>query len=181
MGKNPAWIVSLTLVALTLLTTAARATTVAAPVSLDQLTAASELIVHGQVTGIESRRDADHIFTTIELEVADRLKGDAAPGPVTIEFYGGIHNGIATLVVGSPSMAVGEEVVMFLKQKRTGVHHVLNLSEGKFQVVRTDGAAPKVERDLRGIHFGHGHDPQPMPETLDQLKSEIAASIEGSR
>ncbi|ANM30467.1 hypothetical protein ABI59_14145 [Acidobacteria bacterium Mor1] len=153
---------------------AAMATSALSPLSVDELRDRSDLVVEGTVQSMESVRENDRIFTYIHVDVSDRLKG-AAGDAITLKLYGGVHEGIRTRVLGAPCMGSGEEVLLFLKANGVGTFDVVNLAEGKFEIVR-DGGEPGVRRDLSGIHYLAPGDLTAFPQTLEELRQAVRSS-----
>jgi hypothetical protein len=153
------------------------ATTSVAPLTLQELVGLSDLVVHGRVLDVRSYREESRIFTRVEVSVTEAIKGELSSQAVSLELYGGLHDGIATIVIGAPSMCMDEEMVVFLKEKRPGLYHVVSLAEGKFSVVRDGDGPPLVERDLHGIRYMNPDPRSPLPQTLEALKAAIESSV----
>lgn len=151
----------------------ALATTALAPASVEQLTAHADLALEGRVVSIHSFREGQQIFTEIEVEVLEAVKGRAA-GTVTLRLYGGVVDGKRTRVIGAPCIGTGEEVFLFLAANGPRSYDVVNLAEGKFSIVR--GAEMRgggeVRRDLREIAFIDPAMPA-IPSTLADLKAAV--------
>jgi hypothetical protein len=161
------------LLALVAATLPAAATTGVAPLGVDELTALADLAIEGRVVSIRAREVGRQIFTDIEVEVVDAVKG--RPGKVVrLRLYGGVANGRRTTVVGAPCLTAGEEVFLFLKSVGAQAFGVVNLSEGKFAIARGP-AGVMVERDLRGITYLDARRPL-LPRTLSELKAAVRAA-----
>lgn len=114
----------------------ASATTVA-PLTLDQMTDASDLVVRGTVESVWVEEDArGYAWTRAEVRVDASFKGNADVGDyVTVEAAGGTLAGRTTLVPGSARYSVGEETVLFLTDKPSkGVYGTVGMGVGKFTV-----------------------------------------------
>ncbi|MDP2315036.1 MAG: hypothetical protein Q8P41_19200 [Pseudomonadota bacterium] len=114
----------------------ASATTVA-PLTLDQMTDASDLVVRGTVESVWTEEDAKGIAWTRALVRVDAsLKGGADAGDyVTVEAAGGTVGNRTTLVSGSARYSVGEQTVLFLSDKPAkGVYGTVGMGIGKFTV-----------------------------------------------
>lgn len=157
------------LLVLSLSATSAMATSALAPLSIDELTDLSDLVIEGRVVSIESSRENDRIFTYIEVEVGERLKGLSGRS-ATLKLYGGVYENTRTRVVGAPCMSTGEEVMLFLKANGTGTFDVVNLAEGKFEIVRDPTGPARVQRDLSDIAYTFPGDPASFPTDLEQLR-----------
>ena len=155
-------------------TTASLATTALAQLSIEKLTDLSDVAIHGTIESMEAVKHGDQIFTIIEVDVKEELKGQVSTSAATLMLYGGVYEGIRTRILGAPCITGGEEVVLFLKANGSSTFDIVNLAEGKFQVVRTVSGT-RVQRDLSGISYLESTVPE-IPTTLDGLKSAIRAA-----
>jgi hypothetical protein len=106
------------------------------------LSKAADSIVQGKVLSIQSHltRDGRRVYTEIEVQVAETIKGDA-PKTVTLTQPGGEVGDIGQLVSGTAHYEVGEEVVLFL-EKYGPRFRTVGMAQGKFKVERSsDGKA----------------------------------------
>lgn len=129
------------LVAAAALTAApARATTVH-PFSLDELIYVADRIVVGQVLSTDAAftRDGGLIVTTVELQVAEVLKGPAAAETLGIQVLGGEAAGLALHVEGAPRFDPGEQVLLFIEEGPHGLE-VLGWAQGKLDLEWNAGA-----------------------------------------
>ena len=110
------------------------------PVDLDDLVTSARLIVHGTVVGVRPQlaQDRRQIETLVSVEVSTYLKGDFGP-EVTFRVPGGELGRYRTVIIGAPTFAPGDEVVLFLGARGPVVPYVLGLSQGVFRVVRDVG------------------------------------------
>ena len=105
------------------------------PLSLEELTARSSLVLHGTVLSKSCQRDTQgRIYTKVELDVAEVWKGSLSAKRFTIVHGGGILGEKRVVVSGQVEYGIGEEVVAFLvlNQREEGV--TLGLTQGKFRV-----------------------------------------------
>ncbi len=120
--------------------------------SLEQLAAESELVVHGTVV----RRWADwgpsrkFIWTHHEVRVADMLKGRPALSVIVSE-PGGEIGEIGMAVAGAPRYCVGQEVVLFLDRTPLGYLRGSGWGQGNFSIV--ESPADQTKR-VRSAHVG---------------------------
>jgi hypothetical protein len=87
------------------------------PLTIDDLTSQAETVLTGKVTEVESTwsQDGKVIITQAKVQVDLLLKGQAPGATVVVEYLGGEVGGLGFRVSDSPSLAAGEEVVLFLK------------------------------------------------------------------
>src|SRR5690242_3530988 len=115
------------------LTVALRATHFA-PLSVEELSSASDVIVQGIVQSKTcARDDAGRLFTKIELAVSETWKGTASARFAIIQ-SGGILGEEGAMIPGQADYEIGEEVVAFLVLNPRGQSITLGLAHGKFHV-----------------------------------------------
>jgi hypothetical protein len=161
----------------------ARASLVLA-LDLSQLTARAERVVVAEVLSVSPRWDTDHrsIYSTIELAVAERWKGDAA-ARLTIVQLGGEVDGVTMRVHGLPSFTVGERAVLFL-QGAPGAAQLVGLGQGK-RVLRFDGRRWMAEPGDRSaaVRLDGGRLVPVAPEpalSLDELRDRVRGLVRRS-
>ena len=123
-----------TIVVLSLLAVSARAAVVPR-LTLEQLTAQADLIVHATVLSSRCAWDDSHrfIWTHYSLDVADVLKA-SAPARITVSVPGGGVGDTGMRVSGAVSFSPGEEVVVFLSRNALGYLASTGLAQGKYSV-----------------------------------------------
>ncbi|HEX6177302.1 MAG TPA: hypothetical protein VF057_03015, partial [Thermoanaerobaculia bacterium] len=97
---------------------AARATTIVMP-SDEQLIAKAPVILAGTVTATQPVEREGKIWTESSIAVARVLKGNANDAIVVREI-GGEINGRYTKLFGTPELAKGERVLMFVEPRADG-------------------------------------------------------------
>ncbi len=136
------------LLALCALGAPAQATVVRA-FSLDDLASFATQVVRGRVLDIESRWDDRLIYTDVEVEVADCLKGPCEERVVSVRVLGGAVDDLVMDVDGVARFALGEEVLLFLEAHPTGVHvRTVGMAQGKFRL--DGGRALREKVPVRG-------------------------------
>ncbi len=116
-------------------TVAALATSVVIP-SDDELAIGARAIVRGQVTNVASGYDEAHggIFSYITLQVAEVYKGDLPLGALVLKEPGGVLRDRGSIVYGTPTFSVGEEVLLYLDTWPDGSLRVYQWFLGKFTI-----------------------------------------------
>src|SRR5438045_2794414 len=85
------------------------------PLTIEQLTDHSQLIIQGAVLSKSCQRDpAGRIYTKVELEVNEVWKGTCANRIFTLVHSGGILGDRKATVSNQVEFGIGEEVVAFL-------------------------------------------------------------------
>jgi len=105
------------------------------PLTIEQLTDHSRLIVQGAVLSKSCQRDpAGRIYTRVELEVSEVWKGAWTNRIFTLVHSGGILGDRKATVSNQVEFEIGEEVVAFLVVNQRGEGVSLGLAQGKFHV-----------------------------------------------
>ena len=137
------------------------------PLSVQELTAQSEVIIHGAVRERVVERDASgRVYTKVQITVAETWKGRSGAELTVVQASGTL--GERTYHAdGEEPLEPGEEVVLFLvmNDRKQGV--VVGLCQGKFQVRANAKVGEKVVCNLF-----HGRNPQ-KPLKLGELKSKV--------
>jgi hypothetical protein len=111
--------------------------TVLIPADLGELSRDALAIARGRVAALDAQwtEDRGTIETIVTLEVESYLKGGLGS---TLRFRvpGGELGRFRSIVVGAPSFAVDQRVVVFLGVHGPSVPHLLGLSQGVFRVSR---------------------------------------------
>ena len=142
------------LFAIALLSSSALATVVLA-LTMDELTARAQLIVHAtaqrSVVGWDEPRA--RIWTWTELVVTETLKGDAA-STIVVKQPGGVVGEVGQEVSGVATFKPGEEVVLFLEPSpdEPGVWVPVSMSASKVTLEERFGARV-ARRQLSGLAF----------------------------
>jgi len=107
------------------------------PNSLKQLTDKAESIIIGKVVDQKSEWDSNHsmIYTTVTVNVKDRLKGDGNSKTEIIRVPGGKVGDVGLKVIGAPKFDDGEEALLFLNSSGKGkAKSIIGLNKGKITI-----------------------------------------------
>ena len=141
------------LAAATLLATAVFATTVI-PMSVEELTKASEHIVQARALEQWSEWAPDHglILTFTRFQAINTLKG-SVPATFVVKQMGGSVGNARTHVAGLRYFHSGEENVLFLHpaMAKDSTYVITGLMQGNFHVDRS-GATATVSNGVAGAH-----------------------------
>ena len=107
--------------------------------SLQELRRESHCVVLGEVTESRSfwNQAGDVIYTEYGVDVERVVKGKASDR-VVVRLMGGRVGDRELVISGNPSIAVGERVLLFLRDYEL-FHTVVGMSQGKWSVRRLDG------------------------------------------
>jgi hypothetical protein len=128
------WVLFLTGVALLVIVSAARATTLAR-LEFAELAQQSTAVARLRCLGSESRWEHGEIRTETRFEVLEQEKG-LLPGLVTVRTLGGSAGHLHSRVDGVPVFHPGEEVYLFLWWREGEAYSVLGWSQGTFRIAR---------------------------------------------
>jgi hypothetical protein len=137
-----------------LVTVAILASAMVVPLSLPELVAQSDVIVHGQVARLESSRTAvgSSIHTDVTLRVIDVVLSDkntVARDELTFRVEGGIVEGQEIRTSIDPTFTEGDEGIFFLSSD-TGREH-LSLVGGAQGYIRTEDGMVGVSGDVKPV------------------------------
>ena len=111
--------------------------------SLEQLTAATPLIVRARCQGSIVSTEKSEIWTITSFEVREVWKG-SAPQVVRVRLLGGRTAELTSHVDGLPRFRPGEDVVLFLVPLRRGNYSVTSWAQGTFRIHRAGANAQLV-------------------------------------
>jgi hypothetical protein len=141
---RPAGILLAALAALAAVVTPAPARALSlAALSLEQLTADSDLVLRGRCIDRVPTHARGRIESVARFEVLDRFVGEAEP-VVAVRQWGGRTDARQTIVPGAPLSEPGDEVVLFLAAEPDGSYRVVGVAQGYLPVVPSALATPVV-------------------------------------
>ena len=117
---------------------------------LEELTENAACIFVGTCQSSRTERVQGRVYTRVEFAVSQVVHGDDTDR-IVLYLAGGEYRGKHYRLVGMPSFAPDEEVVLFLTEEdRLGHAWPVGLGQGKFRVERRGGRA-RVSRALDGV------------------------------
>lgn len=152
------------------------ASIVRGPADVETLTASADLVVHAQVVRTRSAFGVGggQIFTTAVLRPIETWKGEIQP-EIAVLVEGGEVGELAQEVQGAALFREGEEVVVFLLHRASGVYSVSRMALGKFAVGAALPSLPKrALRDRRGLEC-QGCGAELDDFVLDELRARVLA------
>ncbi len=158
---------------------------VIAPGSLDDMAAASGIIVRGTVTAVRGAPTPDRrgIVSRIDVRVEEGFKGASAPGTsLVFEVPWGRVGRYRRILVGAPDLRPGDELFLFLMPGPRRLPVPYGLTSGMLLVVRGAGRALVVPsgpltRQGEATRIVRG-DPSRSPMPADAFAREIRQSLE---
>lgn len=124
------------------------------PMSIEELTDRSSLIIKGTVASIDAYKNEETgvINSKVSIIPEEVLKGQLpSNAQVVVIVWGGTVGDLTMYVPGAPEFNEGERVLLFLNDFN-GEKHVVGLAQGKFSIVETEEGV-KAVRDIGDIYF----------------------------
>jgi hypothetical protein len=121
------------LTATALLGATAFATTIK-KMDLQELVKVSDAIAQGTVESIETRWEDKSIYTYTSIRVDESIKG----GPrraYLLRHPGGTIGALSLDAPGTPKFNKGDQVIVFLRDRKDGTFDVVGLGQGKYDIV----------------------------------------------
>jgi hypothetical protein len=119
------------------------------PLSIEQMTRESALVVQAIVLSKSCQRDsAGRIFTKVELEVTEVWKGALSKNHLAVVHGGGILGDRKATVSGQVEYGLGEEVVVFLVLNHRDEGVTVGLAQGKFHIKQEAATGEKLAHNL---------------------------------
>jgi matrixin len=160
------------------LTAAAAGATTFVPMSMDDLTRSSAVVVMGTVgelTGVQS--PDGRLFTLVTLNVDEVLRGALPAMTIVLKEVGGTVGETREVIFGAPTFGRGEHVLVFLRVRPDGSLHTNQLAMGKFRIDVDAAGMPHAVRA-----FGTGSTVMLPPGALSPATSmpldDLRATIE---
>jgi hypothetical protein len=126
--------------------TLAEATTIAA-MSLEEIASRADEIVRGEVVSVEANAEDGRVITRVLIRPSECYVADGAePEVIEVIVLGGRTETVATVVHGTESYRVGEEVLVFLSQTPSGAYTSWAMSFSKFSVIEIAGVVEAHRR-----------------------------------
>jgi len=149
--------------------------------SLDELTAASDVIAIGNVLSVNSKWEKNHtdIATIATIQVTTYLKsGNSRPAQLNLSHPGGkpplFQGKVWNMVVpGVPTFFDGQKALYFLRRNGR-FYELVGWEQGLFRVQKNSSGHEIVVRNLDEINFVNRTDEATLkPMTLNQLVDQI--------
>lgn len=161
------------------------AATTLSPLTIEQMTVASDLIVRGVVTEVWTEKDAKgRIWTRAQVEINEVIKGDSATRAVIVDQLGGQLNNDLAVVHGAARFSVGEDAFLFLETLGSGHTVPVGMFQGKYTVrIDPDSGREMLVRwaNPQGHAYDHRFIPHPAPDQrvfVDDLEDQVLTGIE---
>jgi len=167
MRRAP-WLIGLAALGLAALVAAPASTTTLVHFDIEEMTAIAAVVAVGEVDGVEARWNDAHtkIYTRVSFRPTEMLKGARDLGALTIKMIGGRVGGDAALLPGTPELAEGDRVLVFLEPRDDGDGYlIVGLFQGLFRLRQGAGGDELLQQE-----------PQPRNVTVVDAGSSRAAT-----
>jgi hypothetical protein len=145
--------------------------------SLDDMTQKSTAIVRGVVQLTHGSIHNGNIYTHYTVQVVEQWKGAPAP-QIDFVLPGGTANGLQQSIAGTPTLANGQEYVLFLWKSRSGLTQVIGLSQGIFVSANGLVARPAIAESMLNSSGASVQD-SGMQMTLPVMRSRVSTVLSG--
>lgn len=168
---------------------AAQATTMT-PLTIEQMTDASDLVVRAEVTQVWVEEDErGNLRTRAQLEVERVLKGKSSVDAVLVDQVGGVLHNQFSPVPFAARFSLGEKGIFFLEHTSTGRTTLVGWSQGKYTLrTQPETGAEMVVRysvsqdrpyDHRFIPHPPAHQQVLAQDLVDRIHARVDSGWDG--
>jgi len=145
--------------------------------SLDDMIRLSTVIVRGKTQQTVSTYRNSIIYTHYQVQVSETLKGTAA-NQLDMVVPGGAANQMQQIFAGAPSLAAGQDYVLFLWTSKSGLTQIIGLSQGLFVVTTNASGQLMVARAAATERMVNASGAQVNDSNLQMLLSDLRSQIQ---
>lgn len=150
--------------------------------SLDDMILKSTAIVRASVQSSYSIPRGALIYTQYRLQITERWKGPAT-SLMDIVVPGGSTGGFRQTFSGAPELQAGREYILFLWTGKSGLTHVIGLSQGAFNLDINSKGEPVARRAATSETMldsrGQPVKDHPIEITLTELAAKVSELLGG--
>jgi hypothetical protein len=161
--------------------------TVIVPAGVTELATEARAIAHGRVVRIDARQgEGRRVERIVTVQVFDYLKGGLG-NVVQLQLPGGEYGRYRTIMIGTPELAEGDEVVLFLGQRDgDALPYLLGFHQGVYRLVTDPSTGDQFV--MPPLVQGAGAEPTPVtrgdvtrrPPTLTEFRATIANALKAA-
>jgi hypothetical protein len=149
--------------------------------TIDQMIQQSTAIVRVKVTGSAPVARGSVIYTQYQFTLLETLKSGQNGTFSAVSVPGGAMGTIRQMVAGAPSLASGQEYVIFLWTSKSGLTQVIGLSQGLFTVLQDSAGTSVLVRPAATVSMVNQNG-APVSDslatmTLQALRTEIQSVV----
>jgi len=172
-----------------LMTTGPARASIVIALDLQELTAEADRIVVGRVVWEEPIQAAHAMIRTrYRVQVDEDLRG-SGDSEIIVETLGGQIGRLAMRVEGEPSLALGERVLVFVRDDGDAIFRPIGMAQGVMRIEREDGLDMVVPTRRGTMLLRPGANgvmlksagPLPDKERLDVVLSRVREIIDAGR
>jgi hypothetical protein len=145
--------------------------------SLDDMIRLSTVIVRGKTQQTVSTYRNSIIYTHYQVQVSETLKGTAA-NQLDIVVPGGAANQMQQIFAGAPTLAPGQDYVLFLWTSKSGLTQIIGLSQGLFVVTTNASGQLMVARAAATERMVNASGAQVSDSNLQMPLSDLRSHIQ---
>jgi hypothetical protein len=151
--------------------------------SLDEMIEKSTAIVRGRVVSARTLSRGPVLYTLSKVQVLERLKG-ADGSTVEVALPGGSQRGVRQSFSGTPELSGEREYILFLWTGKSGINHVIGLSQGLFVIAAGVNGEAVVHRAASGEVMidpksGRRVEDAAISMALSELRDRVDRALEG--
>lgn len=149
--------------------------------TFDEMTAKSTQIVRGRVTLSNVRQHGAIYYSHYTIHVSEMYKGPTA-ATIDVVLPGGTIGRSQQTFSGVPTFAPDTELVLFLWTSKTGLTHVIGLSQGVFQVSKNASGQTVFSRGAISEGLVDGRTGRPASDvgmrfTADEFSTRVGRGV----
>jgi hypothetical protein len=146
---------------------------------LDDMIRLSTVIVRGKTQQTVSAYRNSIIYTHYQVQVTETLKGTAA-NQLDMVVPGGASNQMQQTFAGAPTLAPGQDYVLFLWTSKSGLTQIIGLSQGLFVVTTNASGQQMVTRAAATERMVNASGAQVNDSNLQMLLSDLRNRIQAT-
>jgi hypothetical protein len=187
IARSAGFFLACTLVASLGVADFARATVIM-PATVTELATEARAIAHGRVVRIDARQgEGRRVERIVTVQVFDYLKGGLG-NVVQLQLPGGTFGRYRTIMIGTPEIEEGDEVVLFLGQREGDpLPYLLGFHQGVYRLVEDPSTGDRFV--MPPLVQGGGAEPITVtrgdatrrPPTLNEFRATIANALKAAQ
>jgi hypothetical protein len=150
--------------------------------SLDDMATRSTAIVRGRIQSCAGQFRGSVIYTHCSVAVTEQWKGTSGT-VVDVAVPGGSTRGMVQNFAGSPTLAIGQEYVLFLWTGKSGMTQLIGLSQGVFDLkpdAKGQAMAERAASTGRMLNAsGAEMQDSPVRMSVQTLKQRVSQALAG--
>jgi hypothetical protein len=145
--------------------------------SLDDMIRLSTAIVHGKAQQTTPSYKGSIIYTHYSVQVSETFKGRAA-SQFDVAVPGGAANRYQQIFAGAPTLAPGQDYVLFLWTSNSGLTQIIGLSQGLFIVSTNSSGQLMVTRGASNERMVNNAGQPVTDSAMQMLLSDLRSLIQ---